>query len=100
MDQLDHQKVRVLALAKQLIVSGRQRYICFALVEAAGEDFYLRYAADQMRFYIRRELGKYAYLHSWIENNRPEYALAPGYDPQLARVQWIDWMINQLSEGA
>lgn len=67
--------------------------ICMALYNVS-RNYKETEAADEIRDYIEKALGRNGYLTSWIRDNRIQYQTTPESMRQ-ARIQWIDWMIEE-----
>jgi len=77
-----------LVVARKEIVSKRARYICYALPENSG--------GDVVRRYIKAALGNYGTYGGWLYCFH--YSIGrkmTGDQTTKARIQWIDWMIEQ-----
>ena len=95
-------KVEILKEARGLIASGKWQFICFAIRDCDNYEF-LRASCSknckELREWIQAMLGgrRWETLGNWIAQNHYEiYEQMTPEDLQEARLQWIDWMINEL----
>lgn len=87
-------KIDLLKMAKKLIKTKEESYICFAVSRAAykHENPCAIRAGDQLEKYIQKALGINTFLSGWQRSN--------GFDDRVCkarirqdRLAWIDWMI-------
>lgn len=103
----DESKIELLELTKNYIASCRETYICIALMDIAelleSPRPDLVNVAAYLKQYICDQLGKLpdgtsvGTLDSWLHHRDGVWYDEDGFMRQ-ARVQWIDWMIQQLRE--
>lgn len=89
-------KVRLLRRAKELIETNQEGFICLALRKAQSEPGDSA-VVDALAQHIRSELEGYSYLGMWMEANG--YWIAGLYHDHrtLARMAWIDKLIEEYS---
>jgi hypothetical protein len=100
----NQQKIDALKLLRKRILPGKSRYLCVGLSMMEEFGSIDPEVATELSEYIKRALGSEPTLECWLENNGflgdRKY-----FDPlgksrlegvTQARLQWIDWMIEQL----
>jgi len=97
MNRLTQQKIEVLRDVRALIKAKNFQFICYALQFMAIKQPRLRRAAIDLQQYVRNALDPYDTLFNWANANVDMHW--KDWDGVAARLQWIDWMINQLEEG-
>lgn len=100
-------KISLLKQARKSILSKKEQFICIALDEAANKSSNVQAykAAKSLQAYIHKAMtGSYT-LESWIlytakhlGKKRDRLLLITDEFMLNARVQWIDWIIEQLKE--
>jgi hypothetical protein len=93
---LSANKRQALSIARELIESGEEDYICLALREASRRNPSLNEAVKGLRKFISRQLFPYTFLHTWQMRN------GFGWRPDRARgdrIAWIDWMLDETKEA-
>jgi hypothetical protein len=97
MSATNEQKIELLTLARERIASG-SKYICVSIVMLthykARPD--LENARLALQSYIYDALGVCATLDEWLRERDGHWWRDA--DVRAARLQWIDWMIEQLRE--
>ena len=102
-------KISLLKQARKLVLSKKEQFICIALDQVA------RQSANSKAFAASRSLQEYIHaamkgsytLESWIINSGKRLGQKPNriklsMDKEFminARIQWIDWIIQQLKES-
>lgn len=83
--------LEALRKARQLIESGRERFVCLALVEIGAPTEY------EQR--LNAMLDPWATYDDWLQSNHPStYSQMQKIGPEAfrqGRLQWIDHMISQ-----
>ena len=97
-------QIKLLKLAKLILRdTDRTSFICNAL-EYVTKDMKLPYIKQmewmqevyKLRNWIMRSLdGDHSYK-CWLNRVHPNFQRASLYDYRVGRIQWIDWMINEL----
>jgi hypothetical protein len=96
--------VKILKTAKSNVAAGREYFICCAIGRAKFDFDRLNNDAEYLCEWIHKMLGEYMTLNSWLaykKNIKPNSKYLNIYNAKLrqARVNWIDWMINELEQG-
>jgi len=91
----------ILRLAHKLIKGKEEDRICHA-IGRAGHALTECHKADQLKNWVCRMLGRYAFYEDWLIGHHPQFAkkkrittyvhrdrLRPG------RLAWLDWMIAE-----
>jgi hypothetical protein len=87
-----------LKLARVLIESGSEVYVCYALDKVGSEHEELIPSAEQVTFWISEALGTHSTVFGWSRHNGYiSHNMLPA-DVQLKeyRLAWIDNMIQAL----
>lgn len=101
-------KISLLKRARKLVLSKKEQFICIALDQVAGQskDIRAHSASKGLQDYIHTAMDGAYTLESWILYNakhlgKKHTRLMLITDEFMinARVQWIDWMIEQLKES-
>jgi hypothetical protein len=100
----NQQKIDALKILRNRVQSGKTRYLCVGLSMMEEFGTIDQEVATALSDYIKRALGPYAILEQWLSANGflgdPLYFGMSGKanldGVRLARLQWIDWMIEQL----
>jgi hypothetical protein len=93
-------KSELLLQARSLIENGQKHFICKAISEAGGTNGFAYQIVAEVQDWIHEILlnGQYSSYEEWLEYNYPARYQGYGYDYSLARLQWIDWMIQYWQE--
>lgn len=95
MSAFNEQKIELLKLVRERIASG-SKYICVSMIlltcDKGRRD--LENARLSLQTYIYKALGDYATLDDWLRERDGHWWRDE--DVRAARLQWIDWMIEQL----
>jgi hypothetical protein len=102
-------RIEVLCRVREMLRSGQERYICFALQMIRGDFPHLSWACDDISAYVKREIEGYCSLQvyicakmfgvgdSWMKFPEPykhDYYFNRGV-MQMARLAWVDRMIEE-----
>lgn len=90
-------KINVLANARIRIENGSDNFICFALINAARNSYGDQMHETQLRRYIMKQITPHVNLDEWLYHKRPTFKRNKT-SMRSHRVQWIDWMIQQLQD--
>ncbi len=106
--KLVSQKIETLAIARMMIATKGEDYICDALDEIFRDIPRLGHVCLILKGYISRVLGAAAEgkdittYSEWLEIYRPKFveSLKISSEDQFrpGRLAWIDWMLEQLFE--
>ncbi|KVD81899.1 hypothetical protein WS62_23365 [Burkholderia sp. ABCPW 14] len=93
---LTTEKREALRYAREMIESGQEMYICFALYSVKRKHPRLAGACQVLRDYIEIQLGHCGPLESWQRKNG--FGERCGYQSLFDRLAWIDWMLDEPKE--
>jgi hypothetical protein len=102
------QCISLLKAAKEELRTGGAKYICYALLNAVGgDDSTVQYKLENysyVRKWVQNVLHPYGTYESWMQYNHLELWRKTTFSGQyyrarIARIEWIDWMINELEAG-
>ncbi|ACR15026.1 hypothetical protein BcepIL02_gp33 [Burkholderia phage BcepIL02] len=93
---LTPKKREALKLARELIESGEEGYVCLALKSVARSRPDLRASVASLRRYIMRKLRPYAFLGGW---QRKQGIWRYDEQQRADRLAWIDWMLDEPKEA-
>ncbi|WP_261524481.1 hypothetical protein [Burkholderia multivorans] len=102
---LTQDKRTALLCARQYIEEGIEVHLCFALRHVARRYPKLNTAVEGLRAYIQRALSPYTTLEEWIGRHelvKPRHLQrlpVTKAERREARIQWIDWMLDEPKES-
>ncbi|UQN68300.1 hypothetical protein L0Z11_11445 [Burkholderia multivorans] len=94
-----------LLCARQYIEEGREVHLCFALICVELRYPKLKIAVGRLKAYIQLVLGPFATLDEWIVDHERKKPAEERRFPRTwgqrreARIQWIDWMLDEPKEA-
>ena len=91
------QMAKALRLARPMIESGREKYICCALAIVPSRYPLLEAAAVRVQRWIGATLGPYVAYEQLVCETILGYCPSPER-ARLGRLAWIDWMISELEK--
>lgn len=96
MNAFDKLKIRALKKARGRIATNYDDFICTALMGVRETTPALLWACDYLQRYIKQSLQGHNVLEAWVRQYKPDLSTYAYLHPKEIRLQWIDWMINQL----
>jgi hypothetical protein len=81
----------LLVAARELIESGEEYFLCFAIASATPQHYYYAYAANRLDLYISEALAPHVSLETWQRAN----GYSARRDGKQDRLAWVDWMLDQ-----
>lgn len=81
-----------LAIAGAELIVGLRLSGSYALGSPAARN------GVYLRGYIEKQLGSSSYLGEWLAKRQKTYGPTTAESLRKARLQWIDWMTEQLEE--
>lgn len=93
-------KIQLLIQARKLIKSGKESFICVALlhIQTTHNSKHSLY----LRKWIRHQLNEHTFLNTWVQQKigPQKYWKNPHRINKMrnTRLAWIDWMISELKK--
>ena len=91
-------QIRLMKEARKIVKYKKAKFICFAIMISTLDEE-VEDDKNCLFEYIGKLLGESHSYTSWVHKNHPEiFKEMKSDDFRKGRLQWIDWMIEQLEK--